>query len=158
MTPKEYNILAKECADDIYRFALTVGADKDTAKDAVQEAYASLWGHRDDIGFHKGKNYLLATTYNKIRDVWRHEKVRRESFLKPCEKIEPDESFDLKDAIRKSFSFLTPQQQTLIRLKDIEGCSYKEIEAIMGIDQQRIQVYLFRARVALKRKLNEYGY
>ena len=70
----------------------------------------------------------------------------------------PDEMFDLEEAIAKALESLTHQQQVLLRLKDIEGLSYSEISEITGLNVQQVQVYLFRARVALKRKMNEYGY
>lgn len=165
MTRKEYNILVKKHADDIYRFVLVAGADVEDARDAVQEAYASLWCRRDTVPFEKGKQYLLSAAYNRIKDYWRHNRVVREAMnltrgVKDGEEeyTMPDEMFDLEEAIAKALESLTHQQQVLLRLKDIEGLSYSEISEITGLNVQQVQVYLFRARVALKRKMNEYGY
>lgn len=49
MTRKEYNNGVKLWADDVYRFAVHCCGDSECAKDGVQEAFASLWEHRDRV-------------------------------------------------------------------------------------------------------------
>jgi RNA polymerase sigma-70 factor (ECF subfamily) len=42
-------------------------------------------------------------------------------------------------------------QRSALILKDIEGYSYKEIADILKLSIQQVEVYIFRARVALKK-------
>src|SRR5574344_863393 len=162
MTSDEYNQGVKQWADDIYRFAVHSCGDETRSQDAVQEAFASLWEHRKDISTEKGKSYLLSTAYHTLSDEWRHDKVLRNTTPElaslQSESHNPAEQFDLRNAIERALQTLPEVQRAILVLKDIEGYSYKEIENILMISDQQVCVYLYRARVALKRQLKDYEY
>ena len=74
MTQKEYNNGVRLWADDVYRFAVRCG-DGEEAKDAVQEAFASLWERRENVEVEKGKSFLLTVVHNCMMSHHRHEQV-----------------------------------------------------------------------------------
>ena len=66
MTAKEYNNCTRLWADDVMRFAARVCSDRSECEDAVQEAFAALWSHRETVAESKGKGYLLSVTYRQL--------------------------------------------------------------------------------------------
>lgn len=156
MTIDDYNKGVDLWSDDAYRFACACCGDKECCKDAVQEAFARMWEHREEVRREKGKAYLLSAVHNHIVSRQRYDQVRAMDGPAIHPVINPDVSFDLKEAIALAMSTLPTIQRECIQLRDVEGYAYKEIANILNISDQQVQVYIFRARVALKRQLKEY--
>jgi len=55
--------------------------------------------------------------------------------------------------IQKAISSLSPDQRSVVILRDIEGLSYEEIAAIVRQNQGTVKSRLSRARQALKERL-----
>lgn len=160
MTQKEYNNGVRLWADDVYRFAVHCGGDKELSKDAVQEAYASLWERREQVEVEKGKAFLFTVVHNCLMSYHRHEQVHQQTLplLEPDRVVQPDERFDLQDALHKALERLPQVQREAVQLKDVEGYSCKEIAEMLSLTEKQVSVYLFRARVSLKKTLIALGY
>lgn len=160
MTQKEYNNGVSLWADDVFRFAVRCGGGEELSKDAVQEAYASLWERRERVEAEKGKSFLFSIVHNYLMSHHRHETVRQQTLplLQPDRVVPPDEGFDLQDALHKALAHLPEVQRAAIQLKDVEGYSCKEIAEVLGLSEKQVSVYLFRARVSLKKSLIALGY
>ena len=160
MTQKEYNNGVSLWADEVYRFAVHCGGGEELSKDAVQEAYASLWECRERIPVEKGKAYLMTVAHNHLMSHHRREQVYQRVLpqLTPAVSVAPDERFDLQEALRKAMARLPQVQQAAIELKGVEGYSCKEIAEILSLTEKQVSVYLFRARVSLKKTLIALGY
>ena len=78
MTNKDYNDCVSKYSDDVYRFVVYSGMDKDSAKDIVQDAFVSLWQKHSEIDVERSKSYLFSTAYNMVGSYFRHEKVVRQ--------------------------------------------------------------------------------
>lgn len=158
MTDNEYNQNIDQWADSVYRFAKRCCNDDERCRDAVQDAFANLWKHREDVGAVKGRQWLMSAVHNQLMSLYRHDKtVRRHAeLLVTHDSVDLDERFDLKEAIEKALSTLPLVQRECLQLYDVEGYHYKEIASILGLNQQQVQVYIYRARVALRKKLIEY--
>jgi RNA polymerase sigma-70 factor (ECF subfamily) len=61
---------------------------------------------------------------------------------------------ELKQILFRAINELNPTQKSLVLLKDYEGYSYQEIGEIMNLSESQVKVYLHRARLILKGKLN----
>ncbi len=162
MTAKEYNNCVACCADDVMRFAVRCGGGREDCEDAVQEALASLWRHRDNVEAVKGKSYLLSAAYRRLMSTLRHRAVAQE-YVSSVEtlhesSLQPDEDFDLKEAIERSLQMLPEVQRAILQLRDVEGYSYSEIGETLTLSDKQVQVYLFRARVAMRKQLKNMGY
>ncbi len=70
----------------------------------------------------------------------------------------PDERFDLREALQQALSQLPQIQREALQLKDLEGYSCQEIAEILAISETQVTVYLYRARVTMKRYLIALGY
>lgn len=154
MTDKEYTLCIRQHQQGVLQFAIRTCGDRELSKDVVQEALASMWEHRLAVEAEKGKSYLLSTVFRRINDHWRRKYPQGE-----IEEVTlPNEDFDIKEAIEMALGTLPTIQRSILQLKDVDGYSYKEIAEILSISDQQVCVYLYRARVALKKKLIEYGY
>lgn len=160
MTATEYNKGVSLWADDAMRFAMRCCNSRSDCEDAVQEALASLWSHRDEVAAAKGKGYLLSAAYRSLMMTLRHNKVvqmyERQTVVETTQK--PDERFDLREAIERSLQTLPEVQRAILQLRDVEGYSYSEIGETLSLSDSQVQVYLFRARVAMRKQLKTLGY
>ena len=128
----------------------------------MQEALASLWSNRESVSAAKGKSYLLSTAYRRLMSHFRHDAVVHEYAAEVqatgSEHYSPDSNFDLKDAIEQSLQTLPEVQRAILQLRDVEGYSYAEIGETLSLSDKQVQVYLFRARVAMRKQLKTMGY
>lgn len=157
MTANDYSTAFNDLSQRGYRFALRSCGDKELSRDIVQEALTSLWEHHEGVEKEKSRSYLFSTIYRRLADHWR----KNQPTIQETEEeavVAPQEDFDIQEAINLALSTLPEIQRSILQLKDVEGYSYKEIANILAISDQQVCVYLYRARVALKKKLIAYGY
>ena len=160
MTAKEYTQSATLWADDAMRLAIRTGGSRADAEDAVQEALAALWQHRDEVEATRGKGYLMGATYRQMMMLFRRRQQDRNfrETLQPDNNQRPDESFDTREAINLALQQLNPQQRAILELRDVQGYSYNEIAETLSLTTDQVQVYLFRARVSMRKQLKLMGY
>jgi len=65
------------------------------------------------------------------------------------------ENKELLGHVGSIVDMLNDKQKEVVRLRDFEGMSYKEIEKIMGLDMNQVKVNLFRARKFIKEKMEK---
>ena len=159
MTAKEYNTSVRLWADDAMRFAVRCGGTKADSEDAVQDALASLWQQHESVALERGKGFLLSTTYRRLMSLFRHQAVQRDHAAELATPVAqaPDEGFDLREALERALGVLPEVQRAILQLRDVEGYSYAEIGETLAISEDRVQVYLFRARVAMRKHLITLG-
>lgn len=156
MTIEDYNKGVDAWADDAYRFARSCSSDDNICRDAVQEAFAKLWERRGKVPKERGKAYLLSTIHNYLASRFRYDHLRAAGEAGAEGRVEPDTAFELRDAIAQAFQSLPPIQRECLQLRDVEGYAYKEISSILSLSEDQVSVYIFRARVALRKKLIDY--
>ena len=152
MTISEYNRCVDDHSDGIYRFLLKNTGDDPLAQDLVQESFMKLWVRHRDVDFKKSKSYLFSTAYHAMIDHVR--KNDRMTSLEGKEhRIEPAEDHytDLKEILDLAVSKLPDIQRSVVLLRDYEGYSYHEIGEITGLSESQVKVYIYRARVFLKK-------
>ena len=160
MTQKEYNNGVRLWADDVYRYAVQCCGDREQSKDLVQDAFEALWKNRSRVEEPKGKSFLLSVVHNKSMSLLRHAVVHESVMAEMPQEIQahPDERFDLREALQQALSQLPQIQREALQLKDVVGYSCQEIAEILAISETQVTVYLYRARVTMKRYLIALGY
>jgi RNA polymerase sigma-70 factor (ECF subfamily) len=58
---------------------------------------------------------------------------------------------DLKEVLDIALQQLPDIQKSVVLLRDYEGYSYKEIGGITGLSETQVKVYIYRARLFLKK-------
>lgn len=154
MNTEEYNSCVHAHADHVYRFILHNIRDEEEAKDIVQDSFEKMWMNCENINAAKSKSYLFTTAYRTMIDRIRRKK-RMISFDSELHEVESNQSqYDgNKEIIHEALSSLPEIQRSAILLRDYEGYSYEEIGEITGLNESQVKVYIYRARVALKKLL-----
>ena len=132
---------------------------QEDAEEIVQDTLlACLESFRDFTYQSSLSTYVYAIAKRKVADWYRRKKLSRivfsqmpgferllESLLTPEEELD---RIHVQLAIERAFSQLAPLQQTLLRLKYIEGLSVGEIAVRLAITFKSAESALFRARRA----------
>ncbi len=152
MTIKEYNICVDEFADGIYRFLLKNCRDSELARDLVQDSFMRLWVKRKEINFKKGKSYLFTMAYHTMIDHFRkNDRVNSLEEKKHETPLTYDQYSDVKEVLERAVELLPEIQRSVVLLRDYEGYSYREIGEITGLSESQVKVYIYRARLFLKK-------
>lgn len=152
MTSKEYNQCVDDFSDGIYRFLLKNTRNGDLARDLVQDTFMKLWIRRKDVQYGKGKSYLFTTAFHTMIDYGRkHDRITKYDEKVHDAGITFDNYSDLKEILDEAVDKLSPVQKSVVLLRDYEGYSYEEIGEITGLSESQVKVYIYRARLFLKK-------
>ena len=155
MKRQEYNISVENHGDSLYRFAVNFLKNQEEAQDIVQDVFEKLWINRDKVEFEKVKSWLFTCAHNAMINFVN----KRARFTKLVNEFQFDSTelksfgFESKQVINHIVGILPPLQKTIILLRDLEGYSYEEIGDILSLSSSQVKVYLFRARLKIKKQL-----
>jgi RNA polymerase sigma-70 factor (ECF subfamily) len=156
MTIQDFNNCVDQYSDGVYRFIVkNIGHEAD-AQDIVQTAFEKLWINREKVEADKVKSYLFTVAYHQMIDHIRKDKQKSttDNFEEVKGHTNTSSNAELKQILFRAINELNPTQKSLVLLKDYEGYSYQEIGEIMNLSESQVKVYLHRARLILKGKLN----
>jgi len=167
---REFEAVALVHRARLYRTALGLCRNPTEAEDLVQETY--LRAYRRFDSFVPGTN-CLAWLRTILRNVFINHVTRggrevpagdacavergdaSEAFAAPP--ATPDEEFFLQvldnRELARALDALPPSFRTVVRLADVEGCSYREIAERCELPVGTVMSRLFRARRRLRRAL-----
>jgi RNA polymerase sigma factor (sigma-70 family) len=152
MTINEYNKSVELFSDRVYRFILKSIRDIHKAEDIVQDSYEKLWKNAENVSFEKVKSYLFTTAYHTMIDIIRKDKRSTYSEeLKLPEQSHENNYSDLGEVLKEAVARLPEVQRMVLLLRDYEGYSYEEIGEMANLNESQVKVYIFRARVFLKK-------
>ena len=152
MTLNEYNQAVDAYSDRLYRFVLKSIKDVHKAEDIVQDSYEKLWKNVDKVDANKVRSYLFTTAYHTMIDRIRKEK--RSAFsedLNSSEQGHENNYSDLGEVLKEAVGRLPEIQRMVLLLRDYEGYNYKEIGELTNLSESQVKVYIYRARVFLKK-------
>jgi len=148
----DYNNAVDEFSDGVYRFILKNIKDEEKAKDIVQDTYEKLWVNAKNVDAKKVKSYIYTTAYHTMIDLIRKDKRQTDFEQVREDKYSHNRQYsDLSEVLNEALSKLNEMQRSVVLLRDYEGYSYKEIGEICNLSEAQVKIYIFRARVALKK-------
>ena len=128
----------------LYRVAFRLTGNPQDAEDMVQEAYLKLWNKRDELAdVLNTEAYCVTLIKNLCYDVLRRSQ--------PDEDGRPPEELN---QVRRLIGRLPEQQKRVILLRDVNDCSFEEIEQATGLNAINIRVLLSRARKKIREQYN----
>ncbi len=167
MELEAFKITVLPLRDKLLNISLKLLEEHADAEDVVQEAFLKLWYIRDKLDSYQSVEALaVMVTRNLALDKIRTRKNNLdESNLQmfDSESKNPAELLEQQDAvacIRQLIDHLPSLQQTIIRMKDVEGYEITEIAEITGSQIEAVRVNLSRARKKVREQflaLNNVG-
>lgn len=141
----------------LLHYSLRLTQNEADAEDVVQEAFLKLWNIRAELDKYRNVEALaMQVTKNLSIDKIRTRKIKTDegaiadlkaNTKNPFEKLAENDAFNY---IEKLINNLPNLQQTIIRMKDIEGYELIEIAEITGTQIEAVRVNLSRARKKIR--------
>ena len=145
----------------------------DCAQEVMLKAWRSIGQYRQDCGF---SSWLYRIAKNAALDFLRREKKRRTVSLDAenedgektvadipdtSGKNDPEKALlhtERKTILYEALDELSDEHKEILLLRDINGYSYEEVGERLGLEAGTVKSRLFRAREALRKKLEEKNY
>lgn len=159
--------LVRRYADRLHAGLLRFLADADEAQEATQEAFLRAWR---SIGRFEGRSRFYTWLYRIGINEAKRRAARRPPV--PVASLDdepvpeaPDwsdapevrfEQADLRRVLEESVRALPIEYRTPLILRDVEGLSTREAAEIMDLGEAAFKSRLHRARLAVRRALDEY--
>jgi RNA polymerase sigma-70 factor, ECF subfamily len=132
--------------------------DTDDAADAVQEAFVSAFrGMKTFAGTARLGTWLHRITVNaclmKLRGRKRRGEVALDTRFDPADRSGRTDNVgrsEVVSRVRTCLNRLTPDQRTVIQLRDLDGLGTAAAAERLGISESALKVRLHRARKALR--------
>ena len=153
-----YGVLVRRHQDRIYRHLLNLTGSREEALELAQQAFIEAWqalpNWRPNAQFH---TWVYRIASNAAIDVLRRRKVVRfvpldDDHDAPADQPGPEAQLQARQSLRAldaALARLPPQQREIVLLREVEGLSYAELAATLGIDEGTVKSRLARARAAL---------
>ena len=149
----DFEDLYRQHVQAVFRFALSVVGNKDTAEDLTSEAFLALYRNLDAIDTSQLPGWLLTVVRNRARDLWRRRAVEQryaEQLNDPS--VEPAPSLErwmLDDPALK------PVHRTCMTLRYVYGMTRAEIAFRTGLTETQVKGHLQYALMLLRRQFVE---
>lgn len=146
----------------LYCIAYRLLENAPDAEDLVQEAYLKMWDKREGLTIISNPEAFSVTLVkNMCFDLLRSGKytLNRQSVeLNEVSNVSQADNLEVRDEaqqVRRIITHLPEQQQRIVTLRDVKGCSFEEIEHVTGLNATNIRVLLSRARKKIREEFNK---
>jgi len=133
---------------DLYRFALCLMRNQQDAEDAVSEAvlraFENIRKLKDENAF---KSWIFTITANTCKSRLREAAKKRNESIEESLSNTPAEEVDygLSIDVRRAFTVLNEEEQTIIGLSVFGGYNSKEIGQMLGLKDNTVRSKKVRA-------------
>lgn len=158
--------LVREHADRVYRLAYRLSGDAQDAEDLTQETFIRVFRSLSNYQPGTFEGWLHRITTNLFLDmVRRRNRIRMEALPEdydrvPAEGPGPEQVYHdarLDPDLQSALDSLAPEFRAAVVLCDIEGLSYEEIGATLGVKLGTVRSRIHRGRQALREHLAHNG-
>jgi RNA polymerase sigma factor (sigma-70 family) len=161
-TPPSWDEVVREHADRVYRLAYRLTGNAHDAEDLTQETFIRVF--RSLANYKPGtfEGWLHRITTNLFLDMARRRsRVRMEGLPDDTDRLagddpSPEEVYvetHLDPELQAALDELPPEFRAAVVLCDVEGLSYEEIGATLGVKLGTVRSRIHRGRQALRASL-----
>jgi len=148
--------------DKLFPVAMKLLANRDIAKDCIQEVFVELWNYRESLGdVTHSQAYLVKVLRNII-----FKKQKKQKPLITCEPadddlisdgltiedilIDIDTDKETRSRLKRALSCLTDRQKMVLELRFNQGLSYEQIAEKLNMNYQSVNNLFFRTIIRLR--------
>jgi RNA polymerase sigma-70 factor (ECF subfamily) len=143
-----FDAFYRQMAAPVRSFLRRLVQNEQAAEDVMQNAFTEIW--RRPSGFDPSRGSLRAYIFGVARkqamEWWRKQQPETEFDLE----IEAPGRMESSSVVADAFGRLNADQRALLWLREVEGHSYAELAAALGIPVGTVRSRLFAAREALR--------
>jgi RNA polymerase sigma-70 factor, ECF subfamily len=162
--PPSWDQVVREHADRVYRLAYRLSGNPHDAEDLTQETFIRVFR---SLGSYKPgtfEGWLHRITTNLFLDmVRRRSRLRMEGLPEDTDRLvggepSPEQVYTathLDPDLQEALDNLAPEFRAAVVLCDVEGLSYEEIGATLGVKLGTVRSRIHRGRQALKAALEQ---
>lgn len=136
----------------LLRYARRLTGSEEDGEDVVQEVLLRMWNHRQELEQYRSiEAFAMTLTHNASMDLYRrtHDSQTLDGLQIDAGSHNPEQLLEINDQVRlvrEIIGSLPPLQQTIMRMKDVEGYESEEIAQITGCSPESVRANLSRAR------------
>jgi RNA polymerase sigma-70 factor (ECF subfamily) len=150
----------------LYLLAVSMLGNREDAQDVVQETFVGAFrGLRGFQGRSTVKTWLTRILMNNVADLRRRRHLRKtlpfdeaaeQLGASPAWRVTETGRADMRMDIAAVVGRLPEEHRAVIVLREMQGMTYEEIAAALGVPRGTVESRLFRARQKLKEILGDY--
>ena len=127
-----------------------IGRPEDV-EDVAQEVFLRLYFSLDRLRVPEAfEPWLYRLSVNACYDYLRRSRRQPETRMSDLSEQER-----VRDLVTDMFSAVSEEDRILLTLKEVEGLSLRELEAVYGVNENALKVRLFRARQRVLKNMNK---
>lgn len=148
--------LVRRHQDAVFNLLMKMTGQREEAEDLTQEAFIRAYRKLDAYdGRFSFKNWVMTIgmnlAKNRFRSFFRRRRVEEPAGA-PTENVTSDDP--RVEAVNEALAQLPEKLRVPLVLKHMEGCSYEEIAAMLGIGISAAKMRVLRAREEFVQRLN----
>ena len=158
---KSFAILYHAYFSELFAYALKLGFDKETCKDAIQDLFFKIYASKSKLTHIRNiEFYLIRSLKNQLFDMHRDEhkiqEIDYQDIFVENEKniveqiIDEEKEIQLKHEISYLLQNLPPRQRKIVHYRYQFNLSYAEIGEIMHLSADAVKKNLYRALKKMK--------
>jgi RNA polymerase sigma-70 factor (ECF subfamily) len=161
--PPSWDEVVREHADRVYRLAFRLSGNRADAEDLTQETFVRVFRSLAEYSPGTFEGWLHRITTNLFLDlVRRRQRIRFDALPDDApERLAsaeagPERAYEennLDPEVQQALDALPPDFRAAVVLCDLEGLSYEEIAATLGIKVGTVRSRIHRGRVLLRDSL-----
>ncbi len=158
MNAEAWEDLLKEQMQAVHRYLLSAGAGRAEAEDIVQETLYQAILHIEAIPPEIFRPWLFRVAINRYHDARRRRAKLREVPLDPAVVAGGRTPEDIvlgrakREMVLGVFGEIKPVYRRLLLLKYNLGLTYRQIAGVVGMKEETVKKYLYRARLEFQAK------
>jgi RNA polymerase sigma-70 factor (ECF subfamily) len=166
MPKKIFENIIMPASQKMYRYALSILKNDETAKDVVQECLMKIWDKRELLStINSPESWALRITRNQCYDWVKTNRftIEPDSVALVAEGDETDHESILNDSmnwLNKILDEFSQKNREIFHLREVEEFTYQEIAEVMSISVSDVKVSVHRIRQKIRasfQKIEEYG-
>jgi RNA polymerase sigma factor (sigma-70 family) len=161
-TPPSWDEIVREHADRVYRLAYRLAGNQHDAEDLTQETFIRVFRSLSSYTPGTFEGWLHRITTNLFLDMARRRsRLRMEGLPEDTDRLagdgpSPEQVYSqthLDPDLQEALDELAPEFRAAVVLCDVEGLSYEEIGATLGVKLGTVRSRIHRGRQALRASL-----